>query len=211
MKFIRAIALSILGVVSLAVIFVITTTPAISSNFGFNDSNFRYAMKVVLQHEGGLTNDKADPGGITNYGISLRYIKDEHIDINHDGKVDPNDIIHLTQTEADQLYMQNWWKKYHYYLFKDKTIATKVMDASVNMGACRAHKLLKQALNEILPDKLAITCDLDDHIILLSNTILPLILHDTMKAQEKIFYRDIVKRNPHLHGFLAGWITRANW
>jgi len=33
--------------------------------------NFQVALRVVLKHEGRLSNDRNDPGGITNYGISL--------------------------------------------------------------------------------------------------------------------------------------------
>ena len=35
---------------------------------------FDYAVNVVLCHEGGYSNDEADPGGETNFGIT-------HIDL----------------------------------------------------------------------------------------------------------------------------------
>ncbi|MBX9704870.1 MAG: hypothetical protein K5Q00_01335, partial [Gammaproteobacteria bacterium] len=36
---------------------------------------YDYAASVVLLHEGKYTDHPADPGGATNYGISLRFLK----------------------------------------------------------------------------------------------------------------------------------------
>ena len=53
---------------------------------------FEEAIKVILKHEGGYSNDKDDPGGATDYGISLRFLQDHDIDLNGDGKVNEMDI-----------------------------------------------------------------------------------------------------------------------
>ena len=38
-------------------------------------SLFDKCLKIVLIHEGGYSDDPDDPGGTTNYGISLRFLK----------------------------------------------------------------------------------------------------------------------------------------
>ena len=173
------------------------------------DSNFDYAMKTVLRHEGGPSNDKADPGGITNYGVSLRFLKDEHIDVNGDGKIDSNDVIHLTQTEADAIYLNKWWLAYHYNEIQDRNVATKVLDFSVNSGACRAHKLVKSSLNHILIKQIKVNCNLDEKDIDALNHIDEPVIMAELRIEEAEFYRDIVKRNSHLSVFLKGWLKRA--
>ena len=60
-------------------------------------SLFELAIPVVLKHEGIMSDDGEDPGGITHYGISLRFLKtlaelDKDSfslgDVNHDGIID---------------------------------------------------------------------------------------------------------------------------
>ena len=49
-------------------------------------SHFEKAVEKVLEHEGGYVDHKADPGGATNYGISLRFVKQSTgIDLDVDG------------------------------------------------------------------------------------------------------------------------------
>ena len=38
-------------------------------------SDFNDAIPTVLRHEGGFENDVNDPGGATNFGVSLRWLK----------------------------------------------------------------------------------------------------------------------------------------
>ena len=56
-----------------------------------NQNDFQKSMKFVLDAEGGYTNDPADPGGETNYGIDKR----SHADV---------DIKALTVEQATDIY-----------------------------------------------------------------------------------------------------------
>ena len=38
-------------------------------------SDFESAIPTILRHEGKFEQNAADPGGVTNYGISLRWLK----------------------------------------------------------------------------------------------------------------------------------------
>lgn len=209
MKQFRNIILAVLAVF-LAITIVVISTPYVQSMI-LPQSNFDFAIKTVMMHEGGLTDSPHDNGGITNWGISLRFIKDEHICENGDCKGDANEIIHLTQTEADQIYYSDWWKKFHYDKIKDKFVATKIMDFSINAGSSRAHRIAKQALNNIHGKFFVVNGELDDRSIALINATEPAVMMDALRAEEAKFYRDIVKRNPSLRPFEKGWLARSRW
>jgi lysozyme family protein len=197
--------------VTIVIVFVVST-PFVQSMVS-QDKNFNYAMSIVLEHEGGLTNSPNDPGGITNWGISLRYIKSIHLDINGDGVEDREDIIELTKTEADKIYLKDWWEKYHYNKIVDKQLAAKIMDSSVNMGASRCHKLIKQAINQLISEDedIPVNGDLDKETIEIINNIDAPLLHQALRDEEHQFYHDIIIRNPHLVVFKNGWDKRAEW
>ena len=209
MKHFRSIILLATCAIGLATLVILTSSNA--QSMIHQQSNFDFAIHVVMQHEGGLTNSKGDPGGETNWGISLRFIKDEHICENGDCKGDANEVIHLTQTEADQIYYFNWWKKFHYDKIKDKFVATKIMDFSINAGSSRAHRIAKQALNSIHGKFFVVNGELDDRSIALINATEPAVMMDALRAEEAKFYRDIVKRNPSLRPFEKGWLKRSQW
>jgi lysozyme family protein len=79
------------------------------------------AVAKLLGVEGGFVDDRADRGGATKYGISLRFLKAEGaIDANHDGfadfdldmdgDIDGADIRNLTMSEAVALYHRCFWE-----------------------------------------------------------------------------------------------------
>ncbi len=173
------------------------------------EERFQYAVGIILKHEGGLSNDKNDPGQITNYGISLRFLKAEHIDTDGDGDSDEDDIIHLDVSEADAIYLKYFWDKFHYGNIKDLKLATKVFDISVNMGGSQAHKILKRAMNHLIDIPLAETGEINAGIIALANKLDAKELIENIRTEEKDVYMMIVERNKALTIFLKGWLARA--
>lgn len=173
------------------------------------EERFKYAVGVVLKHEGGLSNDKDDRGGITKYGISLRFLKSENLDIDDDGDVDKDDIIHLDLAEADEIYAKFWWNRFHYNNINDLMLATKIFDTSVNMGASQCHKILKRAMNHLVDIPIVETGDLNASTIALVNRLNSNDLLENFRTEEKDVYMQIVERNPRMKTFLNGWIHRA--
>ena len=181
---------------------IVATTP---------DERFQYALKVVARHEGGLSNNKNDNGGITKFGISLRFIKAEKLDINGDGLISKDDIIDLTKVKADTIYYKYFWDKYNYNEIDDKIIATKVFAMAVNSGPSQAAKLLKKAINKIISEPLSIDSTLDPETIDIINNIDCERLHRAMIAVEKDFYLQLIKEHPAFVEFKKGWLKRASW
>jgi lysozyme family protein len=63
-----------------------------------NKTKFQLAIEFVLPQEGGYSNDAADPGGETNFGISKRKY--------------PNlDIKKLTDLDAVAIYRRDYWDR----------------------------------------------------------------------------------------------------
>lgn len=173
------------------------------------DKRFDTAMITVLRHEGGLSDTKGDPGGWTNFGISLRFLKDARICENGDCKGDANEIIHLTQTEADAIYYKNWYMKYHYNNINNVKVMTKIMDFSINAGANECHKLVKRAINAVVTPEITVNGIMDENTIEIINLIEPSVFHDAFEHEQEEFYTELVKRNPHLRLFLNGWLARS--
>lgn len=177
-------------------------------------AKFEKAIPVILKHEGGYVNHKADPGGATNFGISLRFLAEhpEDGDFDMDGDVDVEDIKNMTLRDAMDVYHKHWWAKYRYQNINDQTIATKVLDFSVNMGAKRAHILLQQALNKEFGLKL--TCD-----GILGPASFGVINGIEEDDEQRLltaycdeawgFYQRLIANKPSLAVFKKGWYNRA--
>lgn len=177
-------------------------------------SSFEQAIPYILLHEGGFVNNVNDGGGATNYGISLRFLAEhpELGDFDHDGDVDIADIKAMTVDDAKRVYKECWWDKFKYGAIVDQTIATKVFDFSVNMGAKRAHVLLQQALNQAYGTKLV--CDgilgpATYSVINAADDDKEQLLLTAYCDQAWQFYQRLIANNSKLTVFAKGWKKRA--
>lgn len=167
-------------------------------------SDFETAVRVVLRHEGGLANHAADPGGITKYGISLRWFKSILADANED------DITNMTHAQAKALYRRYWWNEYGFERFSDQDTATKVFDMAVNMGAHQAVRLLQRALCNC-GHQVDVDGILGPKTIEAANSVQRLQLLSKLVGEQSDFYRALAQRKPEMQCFLAGWLARAVW
>jgi lysozyme family protein len=101
-------------------------------------ANFAMAIKRLLEHEGGYTEDHV---GATNFGITLRSLD---VDIDLDGDIDADDIRAMTIEDAKAFYFRTWWIRYKYDRIYSDEIAAKVFDLAVNMGARQAAKIVQK-------------------------------------------------------------------
>lgn len=171
-------------------------------------AEFINAIGFVLEHEGGFVDHPHDPGGATNYGISLRFLKRQGLDVNLDGDINVEDIEHLTMEQAADIYQEHWWARNRYSMIENQRVATKIFDLAVNMGSRQAHKLLQRAVNEN-------GYDLDDDGVIGSKTLYAVdnvdpedLLYSLIK-QAETFYRTLVEKNPKFSSFINGWLRRA--
>lgn len=175
------------------------------------DERFEYCFKIILEHEGGLSTDKRDPGGTTKWGISLRYLKMIGLDLNDDGVVDEKDIFVLDKENAKQIYYENWWLNYQYSRFKHIEVAAKVFDLAVNMGGYAAHKLCQIAINRLRDKPIAVDGILGDESYGAANKLDAHKLREELRKCAEHKYRQILADNPHMEWARNGWMRRARW
>ncbi len=177
-------------------------------------SHFDIAVQKVLEHEGHFSNDPDDPGGATNYGISLRFLLQseegmpahifETLDVDHDGTITAEDIQKMTVEQAKEIYKTLFWDKNDYNKINPQWIAVKVFDLCVNMGAPQAHKCLQRAV------RAASSIVLEDDGVLGPKTIAAVngvnlnMLLSALKSEAAGFYRSLNRPK-----YLAGWLNRA--
>lgn len=92
--------------------------------------NFDIAFDRLIGNEGGLVDDKNDPGGITQWGISKRSYPDV-------------DIKDLSKDNAKQIYLRDFWSP-----LGDAHPAVKfqAFDFAVNSGMQTAIRKLQTAV-----------------------------------------------------------------
>lgn len=99
--------------------------------------NFAQALQSVLKHEGGFVDHPADPGGITNLGVT-KAVWEEWV--GH--PVTEKCMRALTPVAVAPLYKRRYWDK-----IKGDALPTgvdyAVFDAAVNSGPGRAAKWLQ--------------------------------------------------------------------
>lgn len=178
------------------------------------DDRFNEALTETLKNEGGYNDVQGDAGGATNFGISLRYLKDlyksdDWVDLNGDGVIDAKDIKALSKEDAAKIYYKQFWQRQHCDLITHKEVAIKLFDMSVNMGLKQAAKLLQRAVNRLGIVKLVDDGILGQASITAINKANARHLIVMLRYECVMFYQDLVKTKPDYSKFLKGWTIRA--
>jgi len=95
--------------------------------------NFPRCIELIMTEEGGLSQHRQDPGGLTNYGISQR----SYPELN---------IAALTKETAITLYRRDYWNQ----ISGDDLppgLDLLVLDCAINQGVPSAILLLQEAVN----------------------------------------------------------------
>ena len=172
------------------------------------------ALAILIQHEGGYVDHRADPGGATKYGISLRFLKKQQAikgDIDDDGDIDADDIKKLTPDDVYKIYAKEFWDEYDLDEIADQKIANILFGMLVNIGPHNAIKLIKKSANQVLKENI-LEADgaLTPHSIQVINGVDRDKLLFKYKWELSKYYNDLVDRNPKLDVFLNGWLRRLN-
>jgi lysozyme family protein len=98
----------------------------------------------IVAREGGFVNDPDDPGGATNFGVTIHTMRRLGVDLNDDGAVDQRDLHRLTQDDAVDIFIQHYFHAPQIAGLPEALHAS-VFDMYVNAGA-NAVKILQRLL-----------------------------------------------------------------
>lgn len=101
----------------------------------------------IVAREGGYVNDPADPGGATNFGVTIGTMKRLGIDLTGDGRVTEADLRALTRDKAAEIFIRHYFEQPKLHLLPE-ALQPSVFDMYVNAGA-NAIRLLQRMLGEM--------------------------------------------------------------
>lgn len=171
---------------------------------------------AIVAREGGFVNDPDDPGGATQYGVTLATLRGLGRDVNRDGRIDIADVKALTREDARQIFIEHYFRKPGI----DRLPAVlhgSVFDMQVNAGA-NAVRILQR-----LVTRMGFACT-DDGVIgprtLAAATAAaqaaPLHVADAYGIARRNYYYALADARPasrkyarRQDGGKGGWITRA--
>lgn len=103
--------------------------------------NFNQAFDRLIGNEGGYTNNPADPGGETNWGITWPILNEAiGLTIVPAGTT----IATLTREQSKPIYKALFWDRGHMDEY-DGAIGFQAFDAAVNHGIQNALRILQRA------------------------------------------------------------------
>lgn len=104
-------------------------------------ANFDLALKHVLKFEGGYSDHPRDPGGATNFGITIGVLREFR-----GAPVTKQGVRALTLAEAARIYRSRYWDAVACNHLPSG-IDLAVFDCAVNQGVGRAARFLQLAAN----------------------------------------------------------------
>lgn len=104
----------------------------------------RQIAEEIVAREGGLVNDPADPGGLTNHGVTLGTLRALGRDLDGDGRVDAADVRALTRADAVDIFLSRYFDRPGLRHLPE-ALQAPVFDMYVNAGIM-AVKLLQRVL-----------------------------------------------------------------
>lgn len=169
-------------------------------------ANFETAYQFMKKHEWNphetFTNDPADPGGATNFGITqdaLNYYRENHPEF-------PDSVRNITEQDAKRIYSDVYWI---WRGIEDDPLASKLFDMGVNMGLSKAVKALQSVLS-MFGHILAQDGKLGPVTLLQANAEHPSNLMSALCGYQRRHYEAWIANNPAREKFRDGLMARAN-
>lgn len=176
----------------------------------------RQLAEEIVAREGGYVNDPNDPGGATNFGVTIHTMRRLGLDLNGDGAVTPADVRALTRAQAVEIFLD------HYYTRPGLAglpvlLQPSVFDMYVNAGG-NAVRILQRLLNQMGAD-LTVDGALGPQTLAAAHRAAaeaPDHLADAYGIARRDYYYALADRRPasrryarRRDGGKGGWILRA--
>ncbi|ETD83534.1 holin-associated N-acetylmuramidase [Rhodobacter capsulatus] len=172
--------------------------------------------KEIVAREGGYVNDPADPGGETNYGVTLGTLRRLGLDLNRDGVVSARDLRLVSPDQAAEIYVSQYFKAPKLDQLP-AVVQASVFDMQVNAGA-HAIRILQELLGR-MGHPVAVDGVLGPQTIAAAQAAAardPQLFVDAYGIARRNYYYDLADRRPASRkyattraGGKGGWILRA--
>ena len=107
----------------------------------------REIAREIVAREGGYVNDPDDPGGATNFGVTIHTMRGLGLDLTGDGVVGVADVRALTRAQAEDIFVDHYFHRPRIAALP-KVLQASVFDMYVNAGA-NAVKILQRLLRQM--------------------------------------------------------------
>jgi lysozyme family protein len=167
-------------------------------------ASFDLAIPVILAHEGTTyTDDPADPGGATRWGITLRTLRGVRPGATKE------DVRNLTRPEAEAIYRRCYWGPF-FDDIADQRVATKLFDMCVNWGVGAGVTALQVACRDA-GHVIAVDGAFGPISVAAVNASPPAALLVSLQALMEVHYERWIAKDPKREKFRRGLMARARW
>lgn len=101
----------------------------------------------IVRREGGYVNDPDDPGGATNFGVTIHTMRRLGLDLNGDGRVTSDDVRRLSRDKAVEIFIEHYFNAPRIAALPE-VLHASVFDMYVNAGS-HAVKILQRLFNQM--------------------------------------------------------------
>jgi lysozyme family protein len=173
----------------------------------------REIASEIIAREGGFVDDPDDPGGATNFGVTIHTLRRLGLDKTGDGRVDVADVRALTRADATEIFIE------HYFVRPrigemPVSLHPSLFDMYVNAGA-NAVKILQQLLRG-MGQVVAVDGVIGAQTARAAHSVDPTVLPDAYAIARRNYYFRLADARPASrkyartqNGGKGGWITRA--
>lgn len=166
----------------------------------------------VFAVEGGHVNNKNDPGGETNHGMTVAVAR-------ANGWTGP--MSQLPQSFAAEVYNRDYIVKpgFEPFLALSPAVAEELVDSAVNTGPQRPSRWLQLSLNALSQQgqaypQIAVDGQVGQQTVHAYQGLVKLrgesmacrLVLKSLDAQQAAYYLEISRTNPKLQEFTAGWL-----
>lgn len=170
----------------------------------------------IVAREGGFVNDPDDPGGATNFGVTIGTMRRLGLDLTGDGQVSEADVRALSREQAVAIFLEHYYRRPGIAALPE-VLQPSVFDMYVNAGG-NAVRILQRLLGEMGHD-LTVDGVLGPQTIRAAQAAFgaaPDHLADAYGIARRSYYYALADRRPasrkyarRRDGGKGGWILRA--
>ena len=107
----------------------------------------RQIAEEIVAREGGWVNDRDDPGGATNHGVTIGTLRRLGMDLDRDGRVTTADLRRLTRAQAVDVFIDHYCRRPRIDRLPP-ALQASVFDMQVNAGT-QGVRLLQRLLTDM--------------------------------------------------------------